>query len=79
MRPQPTEKEIQFILDAISEYLTVKVSLAVGYSSMHSATAGCRIADLVLLYITTCTTGTLVCVTLCRTLHVYGRLPVQNS
>ena len=28
MRPQPTEKEIQFILDAISEYLTVKVGLA---------------------------------------------------
>ena len=26
MQPQPTEKEIQFILDAISEYLTVKVS-----------------------------------------------------
>lgn len=25
MRPQPTEDEIQFILDAISEYLTVKV------------------------------------------------------
>ena len=25
MQPQPTEKEIQFILDAISEYLTVKV------------------------------------------------------
>ena len=26
MQPQPTEKEIQFILDAIAEYLTVKVS-----------------------------------------------------
>ena len=26
MKPQPTEAEIQFILDAISEYLTVKVS-----------------------------------------------------
>ena len=25
MKPQPTEAEIQFILDAISEYLTVKV------------------------------------------------------
>lgn len=25
MRPQPTEEEIQFILDAIAEYLTVKV------------------------------------------------------
>lgn len=25
MRPQPTEEEIQFILDAIGEYLTVKV------------------------------------------------------
>lgn len=25
MQPQPTEKEIQFILDAIAEYLTVKV------------------------------------------------------
>ncbi len=24
MQPQPTEKEIQFILDAIAEYLTVK-------------------------------------------------------
>ena len=24
MKPQPTEAEIQFILDAISEYLTVK-------------------------------------------------------
>lgn len=27
MQPQPTEKEIQFILDAIAEYLTVKASL----------------------------------------------------
>ena len=27
MKPQPTEAEIQFILDAISEYLTVKVQL----------------------------------------------------
>lgn len=27
MTPQPTEAEIQFILDAISEYLTVKVGL----------------------------------------------------
>ena len=27
MQPQPTEKEIQFILDAIAEYLTVKVSI----------------------------------------------------
>lgn len=26
MKPQPTEAEVQFILDAISEYLTVKVS-----------------------------------------------------
>ena len=26
MQPQPTEKEIQFILDAIAEYLTVKVT-----------------------------------------------------
>ena len=26
MQPQPTEKEIQFILDAIAEYLTVKAS-----------------------------------------------------
>lgn len=25
MQPQPTEKEIQFILEAIAEYLTVKV------------------------------------------------------
>ena len=49
MRPQPTEKEIQFILDAISEYLTVKVSLSIGHSDMYSATPGCRMADLVLL------------------------------
>ena len=36
MRPQPTEKEIQFILDAISEYLTVKVSPVVAADpSMH--------------------------------------------
>ena len=27
MQPQPTEKEIQFILDAIAEYLTVKARL----------------------------------------------------
>ena len=27
MKPQPTEAEIQFILDAISEYLTVKVGM----------------------------------------------------
>ena len=27
MKPQPTEAEIQFILDAISEYLTVKVGV----------------------------------------------------
>ena len=26
MAPQPTEAEIQFILDAISDYLTVKVT-----------------------------------------------------
>ena len=49
MRPQPTEKEIQFILDAISEYLTVKVRPAVGHSGMHSTTPGCTMADLLLL------------------------------
>ncbi|KAL3143712.1 hypothetical protein ABBQ32_003553 [Trebouxia sp. C0010 RCD-2024] len=38
MRPQPTEKEIQFILDAISEYLTVKVRR----SDVMSAWSGIR-------------------------------------
>jgi glycerol-3-phosphate dehydrogenase len=38
MRPQPTEEEIQFILDAISEYLTVKVRR----SDVKSAWSGIR-------------------------------------
>lgn len=38
MRPQPTEQEIQFILDAISEYLTVKVRR----SDVKSAWSGIR-------------------------------------
>lgn len=38
MRPQPTEEEIQFILDAISDYLTVKVRR----SDVQSAWSGIR-------------------------------------
>ncbi|KAK9808809.1 hypothetical protein WJX72_004100 [[Myrmecia] bisecta] len=38
MRPQPTEQEIQFILDAISEYLIVKVRR----SDVQSAWSGIR-------------------------------------
>ena len=38
MRPQPTETEIQFILDAIAEYLTVKVRR----SDVKSAWSGIR-------------------------------------
>lgn len=38
MQPQPTEKEIQFILDAIAEYLTVKVRR----SDVMSAWSGIR-------------------------------------
>lgn len=37
-RPQPTEEEIQFILDAISEYLTVEVRR----SDVQSAWSGLR-------------------------------------
>ena len=37
-RPQPSEKEIQFILDAISEYLTVEVRR----SDVQSAWSGLR-------------------------------------
>ena len=29
MRPQPSEEEIQFILDAIADYLTVQVGVGV--------------------------------------------------
>ncbi len=45
MQPQPTEKEIQFILDAIAEYLTVKVSWALvcitlmQLATLHTKTA----------------------------------------
>ena len=38
MQPQPTEKEIQFILDAIAEYLTVKVNFAVVPAALYTAT-----------------------------------------
>jgi hypothetical protein len=38
MRPQPTEEEIMFILDAIAEYLTVKVRR----SDVQSAWSGIR-------------------------------------
>lgn len=38
MRPQPTEEEVQFILDAISDYLTVKVRR----SDVKSAWSGIR-------------------------------------
>ena len=38
MQPQPTEKEIQFILDAIAEYLTVKVNFAVVPALLYTAT-----------------------------------------
>lgn len=38
MRPQPSEDEIQFILDAISDYLTVKVRR----SDVKSAWSGIR-------------------------------------
>ena len=38
MRPQPTEAEIQFILDAIAEYLTVEVRR----SDVLSAWSGIR-------------------------------------
>lgn len=38
MQPQPTEKEIQFILDAIAEYLTVKVNYAVVPALLYTAT-----------------------------------------
>ena len=45
MQPQPTEKEIQFILDAIAEYLTVKVSSGCK-SSMHQSCKWTTCADL---------------------------------
>ena len=36
MKPQPTEAEIQFILDAISDYLTVKVPTPPGIAHLHT-------------------------------------------
>jgi len=37
MKPQPTEAEIQFILDAISEYLTVKVHFLLNQTHLDAA------------------------------------------
>ncbi len=39
MKPQPTEAEIQFILDAISEYLTVKVGICGDISGVAACAA----------------------------------------
>ena len=35
MQPQPTEKEIQFILEAIAEYLTVKVCFPATHAALQ--------------------------------------------
>ena len=49
MRPQPTEKEIQFILDAISEYLTVKVSRMVANAPVLAGAHGSMLIHLLLI------------------------------
>ena len=38
MQPQPTEKEIHFILEAIAEYLTVKVCFPATHAALQCIT-----------------------------------------